>query len=141
MKIPLILSLIILVSGCVGIGSHKYHALDSSETHVDCGLLLNEPRMGGMFSLSGIGNSKHIIKNGHSLLACSKASGEDALYLFGPFIPFIPAFGMGSDRLPEPGSLGCRRPARLSIPPTSLLASGDTASTYKPAIQICHRLP
>jgi len=101
MKIIMLFLITCMLYGCAGIGSHKYHALENSKEYIDCGLILGEARAGGIFSLSGDGNSKRVNKYGHDILACSKTSGEESLYLFGPLIPFIPMFGMGSDKTPE----------------------------------------
>jgi hypothetical protein len=100
MKIIVLLLITCILYGCAGIGSHKYLTLENSKEYVDCGLILGESRAGGIISLSGEGNSKRVNKDGHDILACSKTSGEESLYLFGPLIPFIPMFGMGSDKPP-----------------------------------------
>ncbi|WP_155732904.1 hypothetical protein [Pseudoalteromonas luteoviolacea] len=101
MRYLMLLFFVFLVSGCTGIGGYKFYALEKSEEYIDCALLLKDPRIGGLWQLSGKGNSRTVSSNGQDLLVCSKTMSEESLYLVGPFVPIIPLFGIFSNEQPK----------------------------------------
>ncbi|CAI3804343.1 hypothetical protein [Rheinheimera sp. MM224] len=101
MKRLTIIFFAMLSVGCAAIGGYKQHTISTSDEYVDCGVILGEPRAGGLSKISGKGNSVTIKSETGNVLACSATTGNESLYLFGPLLPIIPMFGLGSSELPS----------------------------------------